>query len=253
MVTEMRSSYFHKHPPFATLAAILRASTSLAFRAYREWAIKCLEAMWPADLVSFSEGPQENAVEALVLAKFYDVPSLRKRAFYELLRKRCPYELLKGAGEDSYADGAIPWSYRRAMVYGRERVRERWATHAIDTSFNKSSGCKSHCLTLGGASKKKCSSTRMETVAYAYAKLVHSSGIFQKYLLDPLSGLNALKRAPWKEEGFCDECIKKSRRAWEAERVRVWVDLDEWFWLGKVENALGTSEASSSDQSSESE
>jgi len=82
------STYHIESPSFKYIASLLRVSTLLEFPKFREFAIYCLDEVWPSDLGSFAVGSKwhEYAAETVALARDFNVPSLLKRALYELLR-----------------------------------------------------------------------------------------------------------------------------------------------------------------------
>jgi hypothetical protein len=82
------STYHNEPPSFKYVVALLRASTILDFPKFREFAICCLNNAWPSDLDQFAVGSKwhEHAAETVALARDFDVPSVLKRALYELLR-----------------------------------------------------------------------------------------------------------------------------------------------------------------------
>ncbi|KIM80535.1 hypothetical protein PILCRDRAFT_822256 [Piloderma croceum F 1598] len=80
---------YHTEPPsFDYIASLLRTSMTLNFPKFREFAIHCLNEAWPSDLDSFVIDFKwhERAAETVTLARTFNVPSLLKRALYELLR-----------------------------------------------------------------------------------------------------------------------------------------------------------------------
>jgi hypothetical protein len=82
------STYPIEPPSFDYIASLLRTSTTLNFPKFREFAIHSLNEAWPSDLDSFIVGLKwhERAAETVTLARTFNVPSLLKRALYELLR-----------------------------------------------------------------------------------------------------------------------------------------------------------------------
>ncbi|KAG5644258.1 hypothetical protein DXG03_008796 [Asterophora parasitica] len=83
---EWPDTLVYQKPPFPRFAAILRASSALGVTEHRNWALLHFEEMWPAspDLITAARIP--NALLSILLAKTYGVPSVLKRAFYELMR-----------------------------------------------------------------------------------------------------------------------------------------------------------------------
>jgi hypothetical protein len=81
-------TYHVETPSFEYIASLLRVSTTLDFPKFREYAIHCLDEAWPSDLANFAVGSKwhEHAAETVALARNFDVPSVLKRALYELVR-----------------------------------------------------------------------------------------------------------------------------------------------------------------------
>ena len=71
-----------------TISAILRSSTELQFPNLRKWAIKSFEELWPLTLHSITNirRPLRESLEAILLAREYNVPNVLKRAMYEAMR-----------------------------------------------------------------------------------------------------------------------------------------------------------------------
>lgn len=63
-------------------------STTLKFSQFREVAVHYLEEAWPNALADFDVQLQwpEHSAKIVLLAREYNVPSILKRALYELLR-----------------------------------------------------------------------------------------------------------------------------------------------------------------------
>jgi hypothetical protein len=82
------STYHTESPSFEYVASLLRVSTILDFPKFREFAIHCMNEAWPSELGSFAVGSKwhKHAAETVALARAFNVPSVLKRALYELLR-----------------------------------------------------------------------------------------------------------------------------------------------------------------------
>ncbi|KAG6878859.1 hypothetical protein C0992_007064 [Termitomyces sp. T32_za158] len=74
-----------------------------------------------------------------------------------------------------------------------------------------------------------CISAHADRLKQVHAKLVHESGMLGQYLFDPICGLQVLADAPWSEEGMCGACVKARREIWQAERERLWAEMDDWL------------------------
>ncbi|KLO17799.1 hypothetical protein SCHPADRAFT_925657 [Schizopora paradoxa] len=283
-----------KAPPFATLAAILRASTTFEFTSMKEWAVSSLEQMWPNDLNSVTPISKVFAMESLQLARECDVKNVIKRVLYEIVRtggfglhsmedededeeedevvgdEAMEEDEGEGDGEDEEdeadsgevdeepeaADGneedkpidqgnvpasneaedkgqnILPQDDVRKLIFARERLLSEWVLNAA-------------C-----APKPMCQSgEKHKDDALLWAKLVHSSGLFEESLYDPLVGLSALANLEfpdepydnegdlgvlgidWVEEKWCPECAPRMEETFKKARTKIWQKLDVWFGL----------------------
>ncbi|KAG6915583.1 hypothetical protein DXG01_010851 [Tephrocybe rancida] len=75
----------------------------------------------------------------------------------------------------------------------------------------------------------RCISADINHLQRVHTTLVNTSGMLQRYLFDPVMGLQALSDAPWAKEGLCSDCVQTRRAVWRAERERLWAEMDEWF------------------------
>ncbi|KAG2045313.1 hypothetical protein BDR03DRAFT_1086811 [Suillus americanus] len=83
--------------------------------------------------------------------------------------------------------------------------------------------------------KKAKSSASQETCSSEYGtqdawdKRIHNSGLYTKFLFDPVCGAQALIDIPWGEEGWCSYCIRSKRTTWRKIREKLWSDMDKWI------------------------
>jgi len=82
------SKYIVTPPSFGIIASILRAATRLSFGDMGAWAVRTLEMMWKDDFDEVTEDHIQHAAETVNLTWDYDIPRVRRRAFYELLRTK---------------------------------------------------------------------------------------------------------------------------------------------------------------------
>ncbi|KAG6835132.1 hypothetical protein H0H93_004574 [Arthromyces matolae] len=76
-----------------------------------------------------------------------------------------------------------------------------------------------------------CITTDSERLQAAHSKLVLDAGTLRKYLVDPIGGLRAMTEATWVNEGMCADCFRKRKIVWQAERERLWAEMNTWFGL----------------------
>ncbi|KIJ60109.1 hypothetical protein HYDPIDRAFT_32532 [Hydnomerulius pinastri MD-312] len=286
-------------PTLSTLGSILRASTSLQFTRYRAFAIKFLEAEWSPSLDDITDEAKPGAVEVAVLGRRCNVPSVLKRAFYEMARGS-GYGLSDGDEEEGMdVDG--PWAgadagtreakeeIRRSDERLIERMREHfvlaWAQDAarLDLSFicphqakakrqsskapvsssqvskdrrdlfvsqsqpvpsdssflpvsvfglpSTSFSASASTSTPVARSPLKCTSINSKREAWDCR--VHLAGIYQDFLFDPICGLQELINVKWEEEGWCEDCVRVRREAWERSRQRLWARIGAWMGVEK--------------------
>lgn len=83
---------------------------------------------------------------------------------------------------------------------------------------------------------------------------MHDSKVFENYKYHPIQGVEILCGAPWIEGevwpgstpaglllttarvgNLCFACAKEWRAIWQAEKTKLWSDLDTWFALHNEE------------------
>jgi hypothetical protein len=116
-------------------------------------------------------------------------------------------------GED---DCAIPLDDIRRLVNAREHLTTAWilAAASVPTCFP--------CL-----DKKACRCMS----ALLWTKVVHTSGMFEDYLYDPICGFDALINVKWETEGVQRGCIIVRADAWRKQQQKLWDNLDLWLEL----------------------
>lgn len=211
--------------------------------------------MWPSTLDSISTARTPLATETIILARLCSVPSVLKRALYELVRMEGfgqVYEI-QDDGEDAEPAGTLSTADHILLTKAREKLGSRWCKIAL--SFPKDLGsAPSSSANLGMEQEVKleslkddilvaivepgvvctnieCTFTSLDNTHHAHRKLVHDSEIFETYIWDPVCGIQALIDAPWAEEGFCAECVDKMKDKWRRQKEETWSDLDVWFGL----------------------
>lgn len=238
------STYHIQPPPFRTVSSILRASSALAFPKFRHWAIMYLENMWSDDLDDLRATSRlPDATEAVILGRNYDVPSILKRAFYELLRSggfalkdeldpETKHHTDSKNWKDDKSDILISRADLRRLIVVREKLTSAWilatasAPKFPECSLSEKHGSKEK----GSSSPDGCSSASAKRSGWT--RVVHESGMFEKYLYDPICGLDALCDIPWmKQEHYCKECFSARRNAWDKQREALWSDLGSWLAL----------------------
>ncbi|KAG1889276.1 hypothetical protein F4604DRAFT_1950215 [Suillus subluteus] len=224
--------YYFQPPPLSVLAPILRAATALRFEMYRVWAAQVLGQTWSSSLADLTPEPKENAAEFIALARSCDVNSGVKRALYELARTRRiglhGNDVLGQSGLEqiSHAD-------QKCVVLIRELSVTTWSEIAVRIATSPCQGDKVN--TSSPWNKKAKSSVPQETCSFEYGtqdaweRRIHDSGLYTKFLFDPVCGAQALIDIPWGEEGWCSHCIRSKRATWKKIREKLWSDMDKWI------------------------
>ena len=194
-----------------------------------------LEHTWSNNLTDLSPRHLENAVEVVILGRNYDIPAVLKRAFYELLRTSGlghadNYGRVDKTGND-YRHLMDPDDIGR-LIRTREKLCEAW----LETLR---SACAFPCPNAGkdgdasgqAAPNAITCPSNVQKIA-GWHELVYASGLEHEYMYDVLCGLKVLVDRDWKaEDGYCDNCSKMRRDAWEKQRVKLWKNLDLWLDL----------------------
>lgn len=247
--------YTYTQPTFYEVASILRASTALSFESFKPWAHQYLQAMWPSTLDSISTVRTPLATETIILARLCSVPSVLKRALYELVRMEGfgqVYEI-QDDGEDAKPSRTLSAADHLLLTKAREKLGSRWIKIALSFPRDLDSAPTSSAnldmeqdvkveppqddiqvtIVEPGVvcTNIECTFTNLDNAHHAHRKLVHDSEIFEKYIWDPVCGIHALIDAPWAEEGFCTECVDKMKDKWQRQKEETWNDLDVWFGL----------------------
>jgi hypothetical protein len=193
---------------------VLHAATVLDFPAFGAASIKHIEGLFSPhvwDVPSACIG-SSMAMEVVLLGQTYDLPDIMKRAYYELLR----------SSGQSITDQSQQLSakdqHRIATV--RAKLAHFWVDCAV-----------SHPSDFVCSSEVKCKAeTDGQTIHY---KLVLASGLFKKFIHDPIGGLRVLMRVGWEDEGFCTICVNRKVAMCHSARNELWCQLDGW--LGNTE------------------
>ncbi|KAJ7034191.1 hypothetical protein C8F04DRAFT_956750 [Mycena alexandri] len=225
--------YVHKDPSFTRTASILRVANLLSFNDFRDWAVRILQDEWSPSLEDLSIERIPHATESVILARTCDVPSILKRAMYELVR-------LAGYGQTDREEGVTPADFR-VLVRAREQLTAQWMQLTSPYSSDLMN-CASALAAAAQAADPaapvpappapmKCTTTDPLLSGKTHHKVVRESGIADDYLYDPLCGLQALIDADWDGEGYCEACVNLRREMWTNKREKLWDNLDIWFGL----------------------
>lgn len=117
------------------------------------------------------------------------------------------------------------------LVRAREKLNEAW-NETLSSAFT-SFPCPNAPKDTAQANAKSttdCPSSAVKT--NKWAELVYASGMQQEYAYDALCGLQVLINRNWKvKDGYCEDCVKIRRDAWQKQRVKLWKNLELWLGL----------------------
>ncbi|KAF9018461.1 hypothetical protein BDZ89DRAFT_1073887 [Hymenopellis radicata] len=195
-------------PTFETVAAVLEVADALSFESYYTWALKIFEKKWPASLDDLTPKPIPYAMDTVILSTKCNVPSIRKRALYELFRTEDLEHGLKNYTHDELA--AID-----LLRVPRQKLTESWVQEVLFVALE-------HCDVVPCVAASD---------PIAHMRSVRKSGILDEYSRDQVCGFKALADFDWKGAGFCDACAEKRTDIYSKRRERIWKDFDGWFKL----------------------
>ncbi|KAG2132353.1 hypothetical protein DEU56DRAFT_812244, partial [Suillus clintonianus] len=217
---------FQPLPPFSVIAPILRAATALRFETYRAWAVRALEMTWSPSLADLTPEQKENAADVILLARSCGVNSGVKRALYELAKTQQvglhDNDVLGQPGLEQ-----LGRTDQRCVELMKELFVTTWSKVAVRiVTFP----CIDPPPSLAKSKKLPREKCPAQTIQQAtWDERVHDSGLYTKFLFDPVCGAQALIDIPWEEEGWCSYCIKSRRATWTKMRQNLWSDMDKWI------------------------
>ncbi|KDQ51620.1 hypothetical protein JAAARDRAFT_184840 [Jaapia argillacea MUCL 33604] len=186
-------TYVTRPPKFFVLLSILRAATHLDFEKYTSYAIFRLSSFLPSELHAMTE------------LRMGIHPTWARQAVICCRLYRSARVFCDPCQDDKVVKGIL----KRAF-YELARVSELGVSSTLPTP-------------------KRCLPANEKMMHWIGS--VHTSGIFQKYIYDPICGLQALIDAAgeWEKEGYCYECVRTRIETWTDRRERLWDELE--FWL----------------------
>ncbi|KAG6873544.1 hypothetical protein C0995_014414 [Termitomyces sp. Mi166 len=222
---------FQGELPFSRLDSLLRVSTVLGFIAIEKYASNALSAMWSADLADVGIDKIECPTESLALARQCALFPVVKRTLYELVR-------LSNFGQTKIVPGNVsaasmvrlgPYD-KDLLLTAREYLGIAWRK-ALDVDRFPTCVAQQGIVDGTGTSAENipaCAATNHVLSLVAHHEIIKEHDILA-FEYDPVSGLQVLAAAPWKEKGFCQACVEQRQNYWLKERERIWQKLDEWF------------------------
>lgn len=205
-----------------------------------------LTTMWSDKLSCVTLSRIPYAAETVVISRKYNVPSLLKRAFYELLRSEGfaqmnvsdrdneNAETLSVDGRDLVGHARLGRADLLRLVVAREKLSKSWISLAGFASVEPGHSLPtidwSESEALDGSTEGRCAMAWKETAAL-WAEKVIESGFLEDWILDPICGLEQLGELDWLEAGFCVKCVETRQNTWRRKREELWEELGAWLGL----------------------
>ena len=223
-------------PSFLTLASILRAAQTLSFMDISSFATRAIKDIWSSKIERVTSVPVPHAYEAFTLSKQFHMPCVTKRAAYELMRLEAfGLEDISwgnttlGSSASEFADFGISKGDLVQLMKVRLKLQVAWYTVISSPQSGFGSVCtfaakddvpdtNSHCLSPPMREKH-------------WNSTVTDSNVFERFMCDPLCGLNHLATLKWKQMGFCTGCVHKKKEVWRKCGEKIWEDMDLWLDL----------------------
>lgn len=160
------------------------------------------------------------------MARTCGLPSLLKRAFYELLRAP---GLGQSADEEFLLEGDEATRRRKKvgktdlvrLIRTREELASQWARGAALPPDPRDFPC-SASATLSEATSQ---------AVLHWREMVMNAELYTEYMNDPVEGLERLIELGWEEKGCCKACADGWRASWGRQREKIWANLDLWLEL----------------------
>ncbi|KAG6916724.1 hypothetical protein DXG01_005604 [Tephrocybe rancida] len=222
MLNFAASGYYYNPPTVATAISIHRAADVLRVKRLSSFAKTYIEGIFSDKLEDVTSNRQTKtagmyAAEAVVHGRNWEMSTILKRAFYELVRQ--PNLGTSGTYEDPTA---TIHRLERIDLVRLAHAREQLFTMWIDASNFPAFDCQTTVSSTGKACTSKV--TRLQHWDY-----VTNNGLFKKYRLDPICGLQELIKKGWKGIGYCDNCVKERKALLRTEQEKIWTAMETWF------------------------
>lgn len=250
-------------------ASIYRAAKTFNFPQFLKYAERCIQVQFSGYSKDVTAKPLEYAVEAVLLARTWGLPSILKRAFYELVRKDpeddeendSDTDDKKSGSEtgDKESDDEVDFVAMKVegSVAGVKVERDASSDDDIvDEAYQRDYGVRKGLIRLNPADlvrlltaqkrlttswhqafslqKPECSQNKTRcaiNIVRAHWDTPRSSGILTKYERDPIRGIRVLSNIDWKSKGHCESCSAAILSRLKAQEKHIWRQLDNWFGL----------------------
>jgi hypothetical protein len=196
---------------------------------------------WPLELSGVTPTRIPFPAETVFIARKYNVPSLLKRAFYELLRTEGFGQSDLIQEQDSLMDGSnligratLNHTDLVRLITARERLTKAWTALAgsppLDACVLQTPVQQAFIYDRSIPIRLRCVEARQNSAAIWDHKVMRS-GLFTSWMLDPVCGLDCLAQLDWSSTGLCDFCVAARKELWQKKRTKLWDNLDEWLEL----------------------
>ncbi|KAI0701086.1 hypothetical protein BC835DRAFT_1325040 [Cytidiella melzeri] len=236
-------TFIEDSPSYPDLLAIFCAARALRFGQLDAIAAYKLCTIWPPELPCVTPARVPYAAETVVIARTHNVPALLKRAFYELLRTEgfaqmdlnLPNRQEKSAdGSDVIGRAELGRADLMRLVTAREKLGKAWAALVGSAPSDAVLPCPLQAPDQQSRAidpiRHRCAEA-WKNNASIWNRKVMEPGFFERWMLDPICGLDRLAAMDWSEAGFCSNCVRARRGLWQREKEDIWTNLDTWLGL----------------------
>lgn len=222
--------YLERSRTFTELASLLRASRALSSPRMLAYAQRALSKFVSEDdAVEAALFSNLDAVEAIVLGREHDAPSLIKRAFYKLLHLEdavlFALQTRKHGPHMSTTDEDIA-----LLSSARRRVDQHWVKSCLAPIPFLMAPCPS---ALNAATPGCETSIRHAGSLTDWTKVLKhdilASGALSEY--DLYAG------EAWNQYGYCELCGAAAQTFWREKKQEVWEELHVWLGLPSAADA----------------
>ncbi|KAF7327567.1 hypothetical protein MKEN_00335700 [Mycena kentingensis (nom. inval.)] len=237
-------SFAHRQPPFPKILAIYRAARYLDFRRFEDYAAEVINDLFSDKLENLTSSPAPNPIDAILLAREWNIPHILKRAFYELLRAPtvADFEELDPDSEspdttlvqdklvESTGLGRLGTDDLVRLVDVQKRLSAAWTSALWNVSLD--------CTVVGVPCSQGHSGARRmwwQIVDDVVVQPAAQRDGRHKDALDVFLGFDKLVDAMGSSgpdasrKKFCQGCIKKRRALFEDKKKKLWEGMDEWL------------------------
>ncbi|OJT07797.1 hypothetical protein TRAPUB_1312 [Trametes pubescens] len=221
--------YANKLPQQGTAISLLRVSRLLDCSTACALALDLLHKLWPHEKPTLSVPSKcrfSDALKILKVSRECAVPTLRKRAFYELLRSAAFWKAVadnrRGLGladEDLFA-----------LFSARNALQQRWSALIFTWPYPGNEMCPGQGVQGSRTCNPRLLKLHLRRAIWR-ADIIESKD-YEAGIQDPIGWLGVLvNKKDFSGQGWCETCLKERRTAWLEAQTSWWAMLDSWFDL----------------------